>query len=224
MMLLDFSTGKLELIVSPQPNNGEYRYNDTRCDSMGRIFTSTVSKQFTEPGFDPEKMTGKFYMIDTDGSVTVLVEKLVQYNTIFLNKSNTSLYAVDTWNKQLLHFDYSLEKGASGSPQVVIQFEDMPDGVSVDVDDNIYVCHWGEKKRISVWSLKDYQLIKYLPFPVKNICCGGFAGDDMKDFYVATSKFWLPENDPDFEVGAGGLFVARSEISGTPERFYRIRK
>lgn len=224
MMLLDFNTGQLELVVSPKPNNGEYRYNDTRCDSMGRILTSTVSKKFTEPGFDQENMTGKFYMIDADGSVTVLVEKLVQYNTIFLNTSNTSLYAVDTWNKQLHRFDYSLEKGASGSPQVVIQFEDMPDGVSVDVEDNIYVCHWGEKKRISVWSLKDYQLVKYIPFPVKNICCGGFAGDDMRDFYVATSKFWLPENDPDFEAGAGGLFVARSDIPGTPECFYRIRK
>ncbi len=224
MMLLDFTTGQLELIVSPQPNTGEYRYNDTRCDSVGRIFTSTVSKKFTEPGFDPEQMAGKFYMIDTDGSVTVLVEKIVQYNTIFFNNNNTSLYAVDTWNKQLHRFDYSLEKGASGSPQVVIQFEDMPDGVSVDSEDNIYVCHWGEKKRISVWSLKDYQLVNYLPFPVKNICCGGFAGDDMRDFYVATSKFWLPENDPDFGVGAGGLFVARSENSGTPERFYRIRK
>jgi len=224
MMLLDFNTGQLELIVAPQPNTGEYRYNDTRCDSLGRIFTSTVSKNLTEPSFDPDKMTGKFYMIDTDGSVKIIVEKLVQYNTIFFNNSNSSLYAVDTANKQLHRFDYSLEKGASGSPQVVIQFEDMPDGVSVDIEDNIYVCHWGEKKRISVWSLKDYQLVKYLPFPVKHICCCGFAGDDLKDFYVATSNFWIPENDPDLEVGAGGLFVARNDISGTPERYYKIRK
>ncbi len=68
MMLLNFTTGKLELIAAPQPNTGEYRYNDTRCDSAGRIFTSSVSNLFTEPNFDPDTMTGKFYMVDTDGS------------------------------------------------------------------------------------------------------------------------------------------------------------
>ncbi len=223
MMLLDFPTGKLSLIVAPQPNTGQFRYNDTRCDSVGRIFTSSVSSQFTEPNFDPEIMTGKFYMIDTDGTVITLVDKLVQYNTIFFNNQNTSLYAVDTYYKKLLRFDYSIEKGASGVPEVVIDFDDMPDGVSVDAQNNIYVCHWGGNKQLTVWNLDNYQFVKSIPFPVKNICCGGFAGDDMKDFYVATSRFWLADGDPDFDAGAGGIFMARSEIAGTPERFYKIR-
>jgi sugar lactone lactonase YvrE len=222
MMLLDFPTGKLQLIAQPQPNIGEFRYNDTRCDSMGRIFTSSVSKQFTEPGFDPEKMTGKFYMVETDGTVVTLVDKLVQYNTIFFNNENTNLYAVDTYYKKILRFDYSLENGASGDPEVVIEFDDMPDGASVDAENNVYICHWGEKKRISVWNLDNYKFVKFISFPVKNICCGGFAGQNMKDFYVATSKFWLPENDPDFKAGAGGLFVAKADIPGTPERFYNL--
>lgn len=221
MMILDFDSGKLDLVSAPQPNTGAYRFNDTRCDSVGRIFTSSVSKLFTEPNFDPETMAGKFYMIETDGTVVTLVDKLVQYNTIFLDSLNKNLYAVDTYNKKLLRFDYSLEKGASGAPQTVIEFDDMPDGVAVDVEDNIYVCHWSVKKNITVWSLKDYSLVKTIPFPVKNICCAGFAGDDMKDFYVATSNFWLPEGDEDIAAGAGGLFMARSEVAGRPEYLYK---
>ena len=221
MMVLDFESGKMDRIAVPQQNTGEFRYNDTRCDSAGRIFTSAVSKFFTEPNFDPDKMTGKFYMIETNGEVVTLVDKLVQYNTIFFDNQDENLYVVDTYNKKLLRFDYSLEAGAGGSPEVVIEFEEMPDGVSVDVEDNIYVCHWGEKKCITVWSLKDYSFVKSIPFPVKNICCGGFAGEDRKDFYVATSNFWLQDTDPDFEAGAGGLFVARNAIAGSPERFYK---
>lgn len=147
---------------------------------------------------------------------------MVQYNTIFFNNQNTYLYAVDTYNKKLLRFDYSLEQGASGKPEVVIEFEAMPDGVSVDSHNNIYVCHWGSNKQITVWNLDDYKFVKSIPFPVKNICCGGFAGEDMKDFYVATSNFWLQDGDPDIDAGAGGLFMAISEIAGTPERFYVI--
>jgi len=82
MMLLDFATGNLELICAPEPNTGALRYNDTRCDKAGRIFTSTMSKLYTESEFDPDKMTGKFYMIDVDGKVVTLVDKLVQYNTL----------------------------------------------------------------------------------------------------------------------------------------------
>ena len=45
----------------------------------------------------------------------------------------------------------------------------------------------------------------------------------MNNFYVATSNFLLPEGGPDFEAGAGGLFISRSNTAGTPERFYQIR-
>lgn len=221
VMLLNFDTGKMELVAQPQPNTGEFRYNDTRCDAVGRIFTSTVSKFYTEPNFDPDKMAGKFYMIDTDGSVVTLVDKLVQYNTIFFDNKKENLYVVDTYYKKLLRFNYSLEKGASGTPEVVIEFEDMPDGVVVDVEDQIYVCHWSDKKHITVWNLKDYSFVESIPFPVKNICCGGFAGDTMQDFYVATSLFWLPEGDPDFTAGAGGIFKAQSSIPGRPEFFFK---
>jgi sugar lactone lactonase YvrE len=220
MMLLDFNTGQLELVAAPQPNTGEFRYNDTRCDAAGRIFTSSVSKAYTEPDFDPDTMAGKFYMINPDGTVVTLVDKIVQYNTIFFDSANQNLYVVDTYFKKLLRFDYSLEAGARGKPEVVIEFEDMPDGVAVDALDNIYVCHWSDKRRITVWSLKDYSLVRVIPFPVKHICCPGFGGEDMCDLYVATSKFWLPEGDQDFETGAGGIFLTRSETAGLPEHFY----
>ena len=160
LMLLDFATGKLEPVAAPQPNTGEFRYNDTRCDAAGRIFTSTVSKFLTEPHFDPDVMTGKFYMVDLDGAVVTLVDKLVQYNTILFDNRNENMYVVDTHNKKLLRFGYSLAKGAFGKPEVVISFDDMPDGASVDANDNLYVCHWSEKRHISVWSLKDYSSVK----------------------------------------------------------------
>lgn len=223
MMLLDFCTGKLELIVCPEPNTGHFRYNDTRCDSKGRIFTSSVSKHFTESNFDPNSMTGKFYMVDTDKSVTVLVDKLVQFNTIFFDNQDKNLFAVDTFNKKILRFDYSVDYGATGKYEIVIEFDDMPDGVSVDKNNNIYVCHWGPKKRMSVWNLDNYSFVKFIPFPVKNICCGGFAGENMKDFYVGTSNFWLPEGDEDWAKGAGGFYLGKSEVPGVPERFYIVR-
>lgn len=222
MMLLDFNSGEMELIAAPQPKSDEYRYNDSRCDPVGRIFTSSVAKNYGGPDFDPETMTGKFYMIETDGTVVVLVEKIVQYNAIVFDAALQNLYVVDTFHQQLLRFDYSLESGASGPPEVVIQFDDTPDGASIDQADNIYICHWSDKRHITKWSLRDYAFIESIPFPVMHVTCGGFGGDDMKDFYVATSKFWLPDGDPDYAAGAGGIFKARVEVAGSPEHFYKV--
>ncbi len=220
MMLLDFDSGNLDLVVNPQPNTGEFRYNDTRCDAVGRIFTSTVSKKYGAPDFDPATMTGKFYMVDTDKTVVTLTDEIVQYNTIFFDSHNRNLFVIDTFHKQLLRFDYSIEQGARGEPQVVIAFDEMPDGAAVDVKNNLYVCHWSDKRVMTVWNLENYSLVKTIPFPVKHVCCPGFAGDDMQDLYVATSRFWLPDGDPDFNAGAGGLYVARSEIPGLPAHFF----
>jgi sugar lactone lactonase YvrE len=91
----------------------------------------------------------------------------------------------------------------------------------VDAQDQVYICHWSDKKHITVWSLKDYRCVQDIPFPVKHICCGGFGGADLKDLYVATSRFWLPEDDPDFALGAGGIFHLRAEVAGLPEHFYK---
>jgi sugar lactone lactonase YvrE len=221
LMLLDFATGKLELVAAPAANTGEFRYNDTRCDAAGRIFTSTVSKHYPEPFFDPDTMAGKFYMIDTDGGIVTLVDKVVQYNSILFDSRDENMYVVDTWNKTLLRFDYSVARGAHGEPEIVIRFDDMPDGAAVDANDNLYVAHWSDKRIVSVWSLKDYSHVKDLAMPVKHVCCPGFGGSDLRDLFVATSRFWLPDGDPDFEAGAGGIFRTRSDTPGLPERIYR---
>ncbi len=224
MMLLDFATGALELICAPEPNTGDFRYNDTRCDKAGRIFTSSVSKLYGQEEYDPDAMAGRFYMVDVDGKIITLVEKLAQYNTIFFNNADTAMYVIDTYHKKLLQFDYSIEKGAWGDPRIVIDFPAVPDGAAVDIEDNVHIAHWDEGKYLSVYSLKDHQLKSKIAFPVKHICCPGFGGDDWKDFYVATANFWLPEGDEDFEAGAGGIFQARSQIAGVPEIFYQDKK
>lgn len=129
MMLLDFATREMELIARPEPNAGDFSYDETRCNAAGRISTSTDSKRLTEPDFDPDRMSGKFNMIAPAGTVVTLADKIVQCNTPFLDDKNENLYEVDTGNKKLVRFDYSMKDGAGGAPETVIEFEDMPDGV-----------------------------------------------------------------------------------------------
>ena len=219
LFLFDLSIGRLESICNPDAREG-YRYNDSRIDARGRIFTSSVSKLYGTDKYSPD-MLGNFYMIDTDGTVTVIAEGVNQYNGIVWNSANTKMFVVDTFNYKLLAFPYDADRGPTGDPECEVDLKDigMPDGISIDVEDRLYICHWSGK--ISVWDSQLSQ-IDIMQFPVEYVCCGGFGGPEMMDFFVASSCFQYTEEDFQKNPGAGGTFAARSGIAGRPDNFFKL--
>lgn len=219
--LLNKESGKITFLVNPEPGRDENRFNDTRVDAAGRVLMSSVSKKYGTPDYKQD-MHGGFYMIDTDGSVKIIEKEINQYNAIVWNKDNTKMFVVDTYNECLMVYPYDLAKGPTGVGSVAIRFGElgMPDGMSIDSEDNLYVCHW--TKQVSVWS-PEYQRIKTIALPIEYACCTGFGGDDMKDLYLATSKYCYSEEQLKANPGAGGMFVARNDIAGKADNFYIIR-
>lgn len=217
LYVVDMKTGEKELVVNPEPNRDENRFNDSRCDAKGRVFASSVAKAYGTDEYTPD-MLGNFYMIDTDNTVTTLVEGINQYNAIVFDAKNENMFVIDTYNQTLIRFAYDLEKGPISAGEVVIKFDDMPDGMSIDTEDNLYVCHWNGN--ITVWNSK-LELVEKIEFPVSNVCCGGFAGEDMKDYYVATSKYGQDDTHEDVKKGAGGIFVAKSNVAGRKDYYYK---
>lgn len=220
--LLCLKTGALALLAEPEPGRPENRHNDTRVDARGRIFTSTVAKAYGTAAYEPS-MRGGFYMVDTDGSVHTIAAGINQYNAIVWNSSNTKMFVIDTYNQALLSFDYSLESGPMSDPKEVLSLKElgMPDGMSIDREDSLYICHWTGK--ISIWD-KALRLKEIIPFPVEYVCCGGFAGDALDTYYVASSRYCYGEDDLKKNPGAGGLFYTKSPVRGAPEHFYPLRK
>lgn len=219
MHLFDMETGALSFIADPNEGNAKNRYNDTRVDARGRIFTSTVSKLYGSTDYTPD-MLGSFYMIDTDKSVKTLVSGINQYNAIVWNRDDTRMFVVDTYNQKLTAFDYDIETGPVSGPKEVIDFskQGMPDGMSIDCEDNLYVCHWTGK--ISIWN-KEFRLKKIVEFPVEYVCCTGFGGENMRDLYVASSRYCYTEEDLNRNPGAGGIFLAQNAVAGAREHFYK---
>jgi sugar lactone lactonase YvrE len=220
--ILDLKSSSLDFICDPENGNTDNRYNDTRVDPAGRIFTSSVSKLYATDKYKPH-MLGRFYMIDTNGKVKIIEDGINQFNAIVWNSDATKMFVVDTYNQKLLCYDYDLQKGPGSGYNAAIDLREfgMPDGMSIDSEDNLYICHWTGK--ISVWG----QFLNHretIPFPVAYVCCGGFAGKDMKNFYVATSKYLYSDEELSANKGAGGIFVGRNKIKGAKDHFYKINK
>jgi sugar lactone lactonase YvrE len=167
-------------------------------------------------------MLGNFYMIDIDGKVKTIVSDINQYNAIVWNAQNTEMFVIDTFNGKLLSFDYDIERGPLSGPKERLDLNGIgtPDGMSIDAEDTLYICHWAGK--ISVWE-KSLALKEIVDFPVDQVCCGGFGGDEFKDFYVATARYAYTQEQMNDRRGAGGLFRARVETAGTADHFYPIK-
>jgi sugar lactone lactonase YvrE len=214
-------TGEFTTIADPNGGNKENRYNDTRVDSRGRIFTSTVSKLYGTKEYKPD-MLGDFYMIDSDSSVKVIVKGINQYNCIVWNSDDTEMFVIDTYNSLLLSFDYDASIGPISGPKKRLDLEwiGIPDGMSIDSNDTLYICHWTGK--ISIWN-KSLLTVQVVNFPVNQVCCGGFGGDKMQDLYVATARYaYTPEQMAD-RRGAGGLFRMSVNTAGVSDYFYPIK-
>ncbi|MEA4854257.1 MAG: SMP-30/gluconolactonase/LRE family protein [Christensenella sp.] len=220
LYLLNLSSGALTFVSNPETRPG-FRYNDTRVDAAGRIFTSSVSTLYGSPEYR-EEITGKFYMIDTDGSISVIAPAVNQYNGIVWNRDNTKMFVVDTYFQKLLVFPFSLSTVPSASEAISIDVSPfgMPDGISINEEDELFLCHWSGK--ISHWR-KQLQLESLIPFPVEYPCCGGFGGTDKKCFYVASSAFQYTPVDFERNPGAGGIFEATCRIPGCLDHFYPVR-
>ena len=218
--ILDLTNNSLKFIADPEHGNVQNRYNDTRVDSRGRVFMSSVSKLYGTSAYQPD-MLGGFYMVERDGSVRVIEEKINQFNAMVWNRDDSRMYVVDTYNQTLLAYDYDPDKGPVSPSRVVLEFGKlglgMPDGINIDENDTLYVCHW--TGQISVWD-NALQPMGVIPFPVEFACCGGFGGPDMRDFLVASSKYCYAPDALAKNPGAGGIFAARSAVRGMGDHFY----
>ena len=221
MHILDLKSGKLEFLCDPENGNAENRYNDTRIDPKGRIFTSSVSRLYGTDDYRPH-MLGSFYMIDTDMSVHILEEEINQYNAIVWNADTTKMFVIDTFHEALVGYDYDKERGPMGKGRILIEFKElgMPDGMSIDSEDNLYVCHW--TKQISVWD-RELNLKETIAIPVEYACCTGFGGEDMRDLYLATARYRYSEKELKANQGAGGVFRAKNAVKGTGDNFYKVK-
>jgi sugar lactone lactonase YvrE len=219
IFILDKETGKLDLLVNPEPDKPQNRYNDARADARGRILVSSVAKSYGTPAYTPDQK-GAFYLIEKNGKFTKIVEEINQYNGIVWAPDNKKLYVADTYNETLLQWDYDPDKGPVGEPRVVADFrgkQGMPDGLSMDTEGSLYVTHWNTK--ISIWD-KNLDLKEDVVFPVEQACCGGFGGEDMKDFYVSSARYGYTADQLAEQKGAGGIFKSRLSIAGLPDNFF----
>lgn len=201
----------VQVVESDIPNN---RFNDGKVDAQGRYWAGTMDTNQTSE-------SGILYRLNADLSLDTMDENYIITNGPTFSKDGKILYHTDTIKREIYAFDLD-STGAISNKHIFTKFEDesegLPDGMTIDSEDCIWVCHFGGA-RITRYS-PEGKILQVIPMPVPNITSCTFAGDNLDTLYITTARTAIEEADlPKYPL-AGSLFSFKPGVQGLPTTMF----
>ena len=178
----DHDSLSLKLIVDPEKDLEQNRFNDGKCDSMGRFWVGTTSAQ------EKDKV-GSLYCLEGNLKIRKVLTGIIISNGITWSIDNKVMYYIDSPTRKIKAFDYDINNGTLSNERVVITFpevEGYPDGMTTDEEDNLWIAHWGGYK-VGRWNPITGEMIDKIEVPVKRVSSVTFGGDNLDELYITTA-------------------------------------
>ncbi|HEY8383287.1 MAG TPA: SMP-30/gluconolactonase/LRE family protein [Microvirga sp.] len=194
--------GETQPLAQPEPERPGNRINDGHVGPDGAIYFGTMDDGESEP-------TGAFWRYDGK-ELTRFHEGFVVTNGPATSHDGQTLYATDTKGGMIYALD--LDQGRLGEPRRFARFEEgwgHPDGMCVDAEGHVWVCHWGAS-RITRFA-PDGSVERVLPVPTAQVTKCAFGGPDLTTLYITTAGI---NRDPEIDPMAGHVFAVETGIKG----------
>lgn len=212
---LDTASGALTALA-PAPFDGSLqRFNDGRCDALGRLWVGSIH----EPRDGPN---ATLYCVEgsqvTNAHLAVTVS-----NGLAFSPDNRTLYHADTTAHCIRAYDFDLRSGTVGAQRLFRQFDPTrgpgyagrPDGAAVDSDGNYWVAMY-EGGRVLKLSPKGDLLDEFL-LPVMCPTMVAFGGADMRTLFITTVRAKRPAEEVIRYPASGKVLQMRVDVDGRVE-------
>jgi sugar lactone lactonase YvrE len=205
---LDFESGRLTLLAAVESDIPGNRMNDGACDPAGRLWAGTMA-------IDEQPEAGSLYRLDPDGRVTPMISGVTISNGLAWSGDSRRMFYVDSPTQRIDVFDFDLAAGtiANRRPFASIDPEHgIPDGLTVDVDDGIWVALWGGG-RLHRYT-RDGVLDRVVRLPVTYPTRCAFGGTGLDELFVTSAWTAMTEDERAAQPHAGGIYRLRPGIRG----------
>ncbi len=184
------------------------RINDGKCDPAGRFLFGTMD-------INEKESCGSLYSFDGK-QVTRLLENIRISNGLAWSPNYKTFYYIDTPTREVKAFDYDLATGQIANSRVAIRVPEslgFPDGMTSDMQGNLWVAMWGGAQ-ITKWNPNTGKLLEQIPVPALQTSSCVFGGADMNELYVASARVGMSSADLKKYPLSGGLFKALTNVEG----------
>jgi sugar lactone lactonase YvrE len=218
LALLDTDSGALTHIANAPYDTGKMRFNDGRCDGMGRLWAGTLYEPKDQP-------FGSLYCVERN-IVRHIGNPVTVSNGVAFSIDQRTLYHADTTAHSITAYEFDLENGVVGQGRLFKQFSmdrshdygGRPDGAAVDSED-CYWCAMFEGGRLIRFSPKG-ELLQQVRLPVKCPTMLAFGGDDLCTVYVTSARNNRPEEELKEHPLSGHVLSFRTDVPGKLEPAY----
>lgn len=202
--------GTQTLIVDPEKELPDNRFNDGKCDPAGRFWAGTMHLDENEP-------SGSLYVLDQNLQVKKMLSNITISNGLAWTDDHKTMYYIDSPTKQVVAFDYDLSTGSISNKRVVVTIpegEGIPDGMTIDADGNLWVAQWGGYK-VSKWDPKTGKRLDEVKVPAKQVTSCVFGGKNLDELYITSARRGLDEEELTAYPHSGGVFRVKTDVKGS---------
>jgi len=212
LMTLDLESKNLSFFCHPESDRPGNRYNDGKCDRMGRLWIGTLD-------MGTAANRGNLFRVDADGLWKKMDTGFTVANGLGWSPDNKRMYFADTPRRTIYMYDFDLMTGTIANRRAFITLDasdGTPDGLTVDEDGCLWVAIW-DAWRVSRYSPEGQEMLRIkMPVPRPTSCC--FGGANLDTLYVTSASVRLNEEALASAPLSGSLFSIRIPgVRGLPE-------
>ncbi len=211
----NMETGAKKLLLDPEADLPDNRFNDGKCDPSGRFWAGTISTK-------GDREVAALYRFDPDTTIHKMVDKVSISNGIVWSADKTKMYYIDTPTQKVMAYDYDDATGEILNPEVAVNVPSelgSPDGMTIDENDNLWVALWGGSA-VGCWNPASGELIDKIEVPAKNITSCAFGDEDMGTLYITSAREATSKEELEKWPHAGGVFKYRPGVKGVQAFFF----
>lgn len=200
------------LLVDPEANRPNVRFNDGLADRQGRYWAGTLNEK------DLDATDGVLYRLDPDGALHTMETSLRWPNGIGWSPDDQTMYVVDSAAQAIYAYAFDSADGTLVDRRIFAEVpkeSGMPDGLTVDSEGGVWLGHWGG------WTLTRYdpagRIEREVRLPVQNVTSCIFGGANLDELYITTAWYLLSATERSKQPLAGDLFRLHPEVKGLPD-------
>jgi sugar lactone lactonase YvrE len=199
-----------ETVLATLTESPSNRINDGKCDPAGRFLAGTMDMNETEA-------SGSLYAFDGRQTKS-LISGVTISNGLAWSPDHKIFYYIDTPTREVRAFDYDLSTGEIANSRVAIYVPETmgwPDGMTSDVEGNLWIALWGGAQ-VTRWNPNTGQLLESISVPALQTSSCVFGGKDRNELYVTSARKGMSKADLIKYPLSGGLFRVATKIEGIP--------
>ena len=181
VVLVDPINGSVIRTLATVNEGAGNRFNDCKCDPMGRLVAGTMDMNERSP-------IGSLYILDSGGLRRILGSVTIS-NGIAWSSDASVMYYIDSPTRRISVFKYNVSEGALEGLIKHIDLSNMPglpDGMTIDSEGYLWVALWGGGRVVRVNPIND-NVVEQIELPAQYTTSCTFGGVDLKTLFVTTA-------------------------------------